>query len=143
MGWSTRIMLASNFGGEFFWGDFNKSIEVIEWNKTYLSNHMDEVIDNFPGLGCELRYKTDDPEYDDGDGYHYCGWYYCELTKEVLEELSKPDNIERFADMYEKYSWGFKNKKERKEFIKDWKDTLKACKFFSDKRYTKIYWVEG
>jgi hypothetical protein len=104
---------------------------------------MREVIIDFPGVYGELRYKTDDPKYDNGDGYHYCGWNYCELTKEVLEELSEPENVEKFTNMYEEYSWGFSTKKERKEFIKEWKDTLKVCKFFADKRYTKIYWVEG
>lgn len=143
MGWSTRIVAAKNFGGEFLWDDFENSIELIEFNKTYLGQYMNEVINNFPGLYSELKYKTDNPEYDDGDGYHYCGWYYCELTKEVLEELSKPDSIERFADIYQDYSWGFRTKKERKEFIKEWKDTLKVCKFLINRRYTKIYWVQG
>ena len=143
MGWSTQIVVAKNFGGEFFWDDFENSIELIEWNKTYLGQYMREVIINFPGVYGELRYKTDDPEKDDGDGYHYCGWSYCELDKEIIEELSEPENVEKFADVYEEYSWGFSTKKERKEFIKEWKDTLKACKFLLSRRYTKIYWVEG
>lgn len=143
MGWSTQIVAAKNFGGEFFWGDFENSIELIEWNKTYLGRYMDEVIINFPGLYSELRYKTDKPEKDGGDGYHYCGWYYCELNKEIIEELSKPENVEKFANVYEEYSWGFSTKKERKEFIKEWKNTLKVCKFLLSRSYTKIYWVEG
>ena len=143
MGWSTRIVAAKNYGGEFLWDDFNRSLELIEWNKTYLAQYMDEVINNFPNQTGELRYKIDKPERDGGDDWHYCGWYYWELTKDVLAELSKPDSVERFADIYEEYSWGFKNKKERKEFIKEWKGTLRACKFLVNKRYVKLYWVEG
>lgn len=143
MGWSTTIVVAKNFGGEFFWSDFEESIELIEWNKSYLGQYMQEVTIAFPGVYGALRDKTDDPKEDDGDGYHYTGWSYCQLTKEVLEELSKPESVEKFADVYEEYSWGFSTKKERKEFIKEWKDTLKVCKFFVSKRYTKIYWVEG
>ena len=143
MGWSTQIVVARH-NGEFFWDTFsNHSIEIIEWNKTYLAQYMHEVIDDFPFLGAELRVKTDDPKYDDGDGYHYSGWCYCELTKETIEELLKPDIIEKFADMYQEHSWGFMNKKERKEFIKEWKEALKACRYLLDKYNTHIYWVEG
>lgn len=143
MGWSTQIVAASH-SGEFYWNIFsNYSIEIIEWNKTYLAQYMYEVMDDFPMLGAELRYKTNDPKYDDGDGYHYSGWYYCELTKEILEELSKPDIVEKFADMYQEHSWGFRYKKERKEFIKEWKEALKACRYLLDKYNTHVYWVEG
>ena len=144
MGWSTQIVVIKNSREELSWDDFeSKSIEIIEWNKTYLSQYMDEVINNFPEGSRELRYKTEDSEFDDGDGYHYCGWYYRELTKEVLDELSKPDSIERFADIYQEHSWGFETKKERKEFIKEWKNALKVCKYFVGKFWTKLYWVEG
>ena len=137
MGWATKIVVVKNPSDELLWDDFNnKSIQIIEWNKTYLAQYMSEVVNNFPELGSEIYYK-------DGNDYHYCGWYYRELTKEVLEELSKPDSIERFADMYQEHSWGFETKKERKEFIKEWKDALKVCKHFVGKFWTKLYWVEG
>ena len=139
MGWSTQIVVVKSPSYELSWEDFvNSSIQIIEFNKSYLAQYMIEVINNFPEFGSELRYRTNDPRYDDGDGYHYCGWYYRELTKEVVEELLKSDSIERFADMYNEYAWSFKTKKERKEFIKNpfkrrWKGKIceKKLDFFS------------
>ncbi len=144
MGWSTQIVVVKNSGDELFWNDFyDKSIKIIEWNKTYLAQYMSEVVNNFPEESYGFRYKTDKLEEDDGDGYHYCGWDCRELTKEVLEELSKPDSIERFANIYQEHSWGFKTKKERKDFIKKWKNALKVCRYFVGQFWTKIYWIEG
>lgn len=145
MGWATKIIVVRNRYDELFWNDFDdKSVEIIEWNKTYLAQYMDKVINNFPQNCYELRYKTNDPEFDDGDGYHYCGWDCRELSKEVLEELSKPDAIERFADIYQEHSWGFKAKKDRKEWIRKWKEALKVCLWFANKYWwVKLYWVEG
>ena len=148
MGWSTEIIVVRNYAdkknGELTWKAFNKkSIEIIEWNKIYLAQYMYEVIDDFPGLYSEIRDKTDDPKYDDGDGYHYCGWYYCQLTQEILEELSKPEAIEKFADMYQDHSGRLEKKKDRKEFIKEWKEALRVCRYLVNKFGTNIYWVQG
>lgn len=146
MGWSTRIIVVRNTNNELFWDDFNeKSIEIIEWNKLYLAQHMSEVINNFPEDSYEFRYKTNDPERDDGNGYHYCGWDCRELSKEVLEELSKPDSVERFMDMLQKYTSRIKTKKDRKELTRKWKEALKVCLWFANKNYWwyKLYWVEG
>ena len=145
MGWSTRIIVVRNIKDELFWDDFNeKSIEIIEWNKLYLAQYMKEVINNFPQDSYEFRYKTNNPEEGDIDVYRYCGWDCRELSKEVLEELFKPESIERFMDMLQRHTSRIRTKKDRKEWARKWKEALKVCLWFADKYWwVKLYWVEG
>ena len=142
MGWSTRIVVANKWDKDekLCWETFNgHSIDIIEWNKTYL------LLDYFKELPYfkEERYELERVSLAVDDRRRYTEWYCASLSSDLILKLLEKEEVEKFIDYYNELR-PFGTKKERNEFKKTYIGALKTCLYFlTNVEFKGIYMIEG
>lgn len=142
MGWSTKIVVANKWEKDekLCWETFNEhSIEIIEWNKTYLVCNYFSDLDYFK----EERYELEQVKLDVDDNSRYTGWYCSNLNSDLILKLLEKEEVEKFVNHYGELR-PFKTKTERNKFKKKYVSALKVCLYFlTSNNYKGVYIVEG